>query len=113
MARKKKRYTLRNLPPCPDPANMHLAQDADGYYWRYNRGVLKKAPLNDVMEQNKKLTGPTNKAAVNILNRLHPFLHGIGRQGLNARLAGAIKRGINRSGVADEEVPEVPDTAGH
>ncbi|MGV3528665.1 MAG: hypothetical protein ACO1OO_07215 [Flavisolibacter sp.] len=101
MAHKKKRYTLRNLPPCPDPANMHLAEDADGFFWKYNRGVLTELKLNDTVERNKNLTGPTNKAGVNILSRLHPFLQGIRRQGLNGRVAGAIKRGINRHGVAN------------
>ncbi len=74
---KRKVYSRRELPPCPDPGLYMLIKKEEGYYWRRKRGTVKKAMLNPVLAKNAVVAKITGPATSRILKRLRPFTHGL------------------------------------
>lgn len=96
---KKKTYTKRQLPPCPDPDSYVLVKNKEGYYWRKKRGTLKEAPLNNVLSRNNataKITGP---AGSRIVRRLEPHTKGLAMERLTLTVCGRLMKGYHATGV--------------
>jgi len=96
-----KKYSRRNLPPCPDPERYVLVKTEEGYFWRKKRGTLKAATLNKTLARNNataKITGP---AASRLLSVLEPYSTGIKKGRLTLQVAGLLMKTYHAKGHLD------------
>ena len=96
-----KKYSRRQLPPCPDPDSYVMVKTEEGYYWRRKRGTHKKARLNAALQRNAataKITGP---AASRLLRMLEPHTQGIKKGRISLRIAGLLMKTYHAKGVID------------
>lgn len=96
-----KKYSRRQLPPCPDPDSYVLVKTEEGYYWRRKRGTVKKARLNPVLARNTITAQKTGPAASRLLRVLEPYTRGIKKGGINLRIAGLFMKTYHAKGVID------------
>ena len=96
-----KKYSRRQLPPCPDPESYIVVKTDEGYYWRKKRGTVKKAKLNTILRRNAttaKLTGP---AASRLLGTLEPHTRGIKKGKISLKIAGLLMKTYHTKGLLD------------
>ena len=97
-------YSLRNLPPCPDPELYILVKTRRGYYWRRKRGTVKDAPLNEPFQQqsdNSKVLGPAVKK---LRMKLAPYLAGVRTGYLQTNWTNSLRASL-RPGTAFSYLP--------
>lgn len=97
----KKRKFNRKPPPCPDPDKYALVRGKNGYFWRRNRGTVKPAVLNAVLKRSASLTGPSNRAAKQMMTLLAAFTQEMALGTSVTRVAGAFKKSYLQTGKMD------------
>ena len=86
-------------PPCPDPLRYTLVKTKEGNYWRLNRGTLKPAPVNSMMQDRASNNG--SKEAKQIGDCLLPYLEHMDAGRKIARLGVVLRRARAKNGVID------------
>ena len=89
----------RPTPPCPDPLRYTLVKTKEGNYWRLNRGTLKPAPVNSIMQDRASHNG--SKEAKQIADCLTPYLEHMDAGRQIARLGVLLRRARAKNGVFD------------
>lgn len=96
---KRKRHSLRHLPPCPNPELYVLVRTKEGNFWRRKRGTVTRAVLNPAMAANSHANKVLMPAASRILRRLEPFTRNLDMGRITVRIAGKLMRDYKEKGV--------------
>ena len=96
-----RKYSRRQLPPCPDPDRYILVKTDEGYYWRRRRGTVKKATVNEVLTKNARGVQITAPAASRLLRKLQPHLAGIKKGSIHLKISGLLLKTMNEKGAVD------------
>jgi hypothetical protein len=88
-----KRYTKKELPPCPDLRLFTLVKSKDGlYHWRHKRGTIKPATLNASFAENAELTRIFSPVCKKLTAILRPFTFRMKTPTLHNDLLTGLKR---------------------
>lgn len=86
---KKKKWSKRDIPHCPDPDNYILIRTRDGVYWRRKR---TKGKVNTSFAENVDLSKICGPAAQRIVQKLRPFMKGIDAGRITLRISNALRK---------------------
>lgn len=96
-----RKYSKRQLPPCPDPERYVVVKTDEGYYWRRKRGTVRKATVNEAFARNAETAKITRPATVRLFNKLEPFIRGLKMGKKHMTIAGLFMKTYNKNGVID------------
>lgn len=96
-----RKYSKRQLPPCPDPEKYALVKTDEGYYWRRKRGTVKKATVNEAFARNAATAKITRPATVRLFNILEPYTYGLKSGKKHMAVAGLFMKCYNQKGIID------------
>jgi hypothetical protein len=92
-------FSSSRVPPCPgNPEDYVLVQSKEGVHWRKKRGTVRPARLNPAFLGNAHAMAIVSPAAKRVIAAMRPFLRGISRGRLNARIANAFRRSLKEKG---------------
>jgi hypothetical protein len=86
---KKKRWSKRDIPRCPDPENYILVKTMESVFWRRKRSNGK---VNASFATNVDLSKICGPAATRIVRRLRPFMNGIDAGRITQRVSNALRK---------------------
>lgn len=89
------------IPPCPDPNLFTLVKSKYGYYWRRNRGTVKPAVLNDVLQKSAAITATANRASKQVMDLLAVYTQRMSLGTASSRISGAFKKSYLEKGKID------------
>jgi hypothetical protein len=95
---KRKKHSLRHLPPCPDPATYILVKTKEGNFWRRKRGTVTKAALNTAFKANSRAQQVVMPAASRILRKLEPHTRSLSMGRITIKMAGKLLKKYKEKG---------------
>ncbi len=88
------------VPPCPDPGQYILVQTREGMYWRRKRGSVKKAELNEAMQQAAAMLKQCAAMSRRIRTRLREYFSRMETGRLHQRVWTRLRRQLKETGRA-------------
>jgi hypothetical protein len=88
---KKKKWSKRDIPHCPDPDNYVLVKTRESVVWRKKRA---KGKVNDALAANVDLAKVSGPAARIIICKLRPYMKGIDAGRITLRFSNALRKGL-------------------
>jgi hypothetical protein len=90
----------KRVPPCPDPDRYILVRTKEGMYWRRQRGSVKKAKLNDALQQGAMMLKECSAMSRRIRARLGEYFSRLETGRLHVRVWTHLRRALKETGHA-------------
>jgi hypothetical protein len=88
------------VPPCPDPDRYILVRTKEGMHWRRKRGSVKKAKLNDALQQSAVMLRQCSAMSRRIRARLGEYFSRLETGRLHLRVCARLRHAMKETGHA-------------